>query len=51
MLLNWNMDQFLLGFSTADGFLVQTGDPCGPAEGFIDPSGHIGQVWADSIHP
>lgn len=28
------------GFSCppADGFVVQTGDPEGPAEGFIDPS-------------
>lgn len=25
-------------FSAADGFVVQTGDPEGPAEGFIDPS-------------
>lgn len=24
--------------SAADGFVVQTGDPEGPAEGFIDPS-------------
>lgn len=23
---------------SADGFVVQTGDPEGPAEGFIDPS-------------
>ena len=27
-----------LGFGAADGFVVQTGDPEGPAEGFIDPS-------------
>lgn len=27
-----------LGFAAADGFVVQTGDPEGPAEGFIDPS-------------
>lgn len=25
-------------FLVADGFVVQTGDPEGPAEGFIDPS-------------
>lgn len=25
-------------FAAADGFVVQTGDPEGPAEGFIDPS-------------
>lgn len=25
-------------FFSADGFVVQTGDPEGPAEGFIDPS-------------
>lgn len=25
-------------FIAADGFVVQTGDPEGPAEGFIDPS-------------
>lgn len=25
-------------FCAADGFVVQTGDPEGPAEGFIDPS-------------
>lgn len=25
-------------FVAADGFVVQTGDPEGPAEGFIDPS-------------
>lgn len=24
--------------NAADGFVVQTGDPEGPAEGFIDPS-------------
>ena len=23
---------------TADGFVVQTGDPEGPAEGFVDPA-------------
>lgn len=45
------MDQYLLGFSKANGFLVQTRDLDGPAKGFIDPSDHIGQVWADSIHP
>lgn len=28
----------LLVFAAADGFVVQTGDPEGPAEGFIDPS-------------
>lgn len=28
----------LVGFAAADGFVVQTGDPEGPAEGFIDPS-------------
>lgn len=28
----------LLGFVAADGFVVQTGDPEGPAQGFIDPS-------------
>ena len=28
----------LLGFAAADGFVVQIGDPEGPAEGFIDPS-------------
>lgn len=27
-----------VGSSAADGFVVQTGDPEGPAEGFIDPS-------------
>lgn len=27
-----------LPLSAADGFVVQTGDPEGPAEGFIDPS-------------
>ena len=27
-----------IGFAAADGFVVQTGDPEGPAEGFIDPS-------------
>lgn len=27
-----------MNFSAADGFVVQTGDPEGPAEGFIDPS-------------
>ncbi len=27
-----------LAFAAADGFVVQTGDPEGPAEGFIDPS-------------
>lgn len=26
------------GLCAADGFVVQTGDPEGPAEGFIDPS-------------
>lgn len=26
------------GMSAADGFVVQTGDPEGPADGFIDPS-------------
>lgn len=32
---------FILSFihsCSADGFVVQTGDPAGPAEGFIDPS-------------
>lgn len=28
----------MVGFAAADGFVVQTGDPEGPAEGFIDPS-------------
>lgn len=28
----------LHGSAAADGFVVQTGDPQGPAEGFIDPS-------------
>lgn len=27
-----------MNFFAADGFVVQTGDPDGPAEGFIDPS-------------
>ena len=27
-----------VGHSAADGFVVQTGDPEGPADGFIDPS-------------
>lgn len=27
-----------VGSYAADGFVVQTGDPEGPAEGFIDPS-------------
>lgn len=27
-----------VGSSAADGFVVQTGDPEGPSEGFIDPS-------------
>lgn len=27
-----------VGSAAADGFVVQTGDPEGPAEGFIDPS-------------
>jgi hypothetical protein len=27
-----------VGSFAADGFVVQTGDPEGPAEGFIDPS-------------
>jgi hypothetical protein len=26
-----------VGYFAADGFVVQTGDPEGPAEGFIDP--------------
>lgn len=30
-----NVNLFLF---LADGFVVQTGDPDGPAEGFIDPS-------------
>lgn len=38
MLFNWHNDQYLLWFATADGFVVQTGDPQGPSEGFIDPS-------------
>jgi len=29
---------FLFSDTAADGFVVQTGDPEGPAEGFIDPS-------------
>lgn len=28
----------IIGSFAADGFVVQTGDPEGPAEGFIDPS-------------
>jgi hypothetical protein len=27
----------IVGYFAADGFVVQTGDPEGPAEGFIDP--------------
>ena len=30
--------KFNVVFAAADGFVVQTGDPKGPAEGFIDPS-------------
>lgn len=30
--------KFRLFIVAADGFVVQTGDPEGPAEGFIDPS-------------
>ena len=29
---------FFREYLAADGFVVQTGDPAGPAEGFIDPS-------------
>ena len=32
------VDQWIWGVLAADGFVVQTGDPEGPAEGFIDPS-------------
>ncbi|KAG8384815.1 hypothetical protein BUALT_Bualt04G0157600 [Buddleja alternifolia] len=32
------IDCIIVFFSPADGFVVQTGDPEGPAEGFIDPS-------------
>lgn len=28
----------MLVYDAADGFVVQTGDPEGPAEGFVDPS-------------
>lgn len=27
-----------LSVSAADGFVVQTGDPDGPSEGFVDPN-------------
>lgn len=33
-----NLDLFNGCLVSADGFVVQTGDPEGPAEGFIDPS-------------
>lgn len=36
--LSWKSLISYTGLSVADGFVVQTGDPEGPAEGFIDPS-------------
>lgn len=34
----WNCIVLFIYLFAADGFVVQTGDPEGPAEGFIDPS-------------
>jgi hypothetical protein len=36
-----------VGYFAADGFVVQTGDPEGPAEGFIDPG--TGKTHAVSL--
>lgn len=37
-LFGHNTNYCLFVLAAADGFVVQTGDPEGPAEGFIDPS-------------